>query len=640
MNSTVMQPTATVTAVCSSSGQSSHPSTFFPEFKQCKTKQDLIQIHAKLIKTGRIRDPLASAELIRFCALSDPPQRDLRYALQVFDQMNSPNCFTWNTIIRAFCDSDDPLLSFVMFTQLIENSDEFIKPNKFTFPSVLKACARLGRIEEGKQTHCVLLKHGLENDGFVLSNLVRMYVRCGFMNDAIVLFESNKMNSAMGEVVLWNVMADGYVRIGELGNARKLFDEMPERSVVSWNSMISGYAQNGFDMEALELFREMQMEDDAVKPNYVTLISVLPVVSRLGALKIGKWVHFYAVKNGLKIDLVLGSALIDMYSKCGSIDVAVQLFNMLSQKNTITWNSIINGLAIHGRANEALCYFTKMQESGIHPNDVTYISVLTACSHAGLVDKGWLLFNEMVHIKGLAPRMEHYGCMVDLLGRAGRLKEAEELILNMPVEPDDVVLKALLGACKKHGNLEIGERVGQRLLETYPEHGAPYVALSNIYASLAYWDKVIQTRLMMKQNEVKKDPGCSWIEIDGTIHEFVVADESHIKSNAIYMMLDEMKEKLRLVGYKPDTSQVFLRMDDPDKESALQHHSEKIAVAFGLISTTRETTIKVVKNLRICDDCHSTIKLVSRIYRRRIIVRDRKRFHHFENGSCSCTDYW
>ncbi|KAD6454377.1 hypothetical protein E3N88_09083 [Mikania micrantha] len=475
------------------------PIHLLPEFKQCKTKQDLIQIHAKLIKTGRIRDPLASAELIRFCALSDPPQRDLRYALQVFYQMNPPNCFAWNTIIRAFCDSDDPLLSFVMFTQLIENSDEFIKPNKFTFPSVLKACAKLGRIEEGKQTHCVLLKHGLENDGFVLSNLVRMYVRCGFMNDAIVLFESNKMNSAMGEVVLWNVMADGYVRIGELGKARRLFDEMPERSVVSWNSMISGYAQNGFDMEALELFREMQMEDDAVKPNYVTLISVLPVVSRLGALKIGKWVHFYAVKNGLKIDLVLGSALIDMYSKCGSIDVAVQLFNMLSQKNTITWNSIINGLAIHGRANEALRYFTKMQESGIHPNDVTYISVLTACSHA---------------------------------------------------------------------------------------------------------------------------------------------DESHIKSKAIYMMLDEMKEKLRLVGYKPDTSQVFLRMDDPDKESALQHHSEKIAVAFGLISLTRETTIKVVKNLRICDDCHSTIKLISRIYRRRIIVRDRKRFHHFENGSCSCTDYW
>ncbi|KAK9073941.1 hypothetical protein SSX86_006535 [Deinandra increscens subsp. villosa] len=632
MNLTVLQPTTTVPAVPSSTVPSPHPSTFFPEFKQCKTKGDLLQIHAKLIKTGRIRDPLASAELIRFSALSDPPHRDLQYALHVFQQMNPPNCFTYNTLIRAFCDSNDPLQSFILFAQMIENSDEVVKPNKFTFPSVLKACAKLGGLEEGRQTHCVLVKYGLEKDGFVVSNLVRMYVMCGEIKDGLVVFESGKMDSSIGEVVLWNVMVDGYVKIGELGNARKLFDEMPQRSVVSWNSMISGYAQNGFFVEAVELFREMQV---AVMPNYVTLISVLPAISGLGALEIGKWVHFFAGKNGIKVDPVLGSALIDMYSKCGGIDEAVQLFNTLSQKNVVTWNSIINGLAIHGRANEALHYFTKMEESGVRPNDVTYISVLMACSHAGLVDKGLSIFNEMVRTEGLAPRLEHYGCMVDLLGRAGRLQEAEKLILDMPEEPDDVVLKALLGACKKHGNIQIGERVGKRLLEKNPEDGAPYVALSNMYASLANWDKVMQTRLMMKENEVKKDPGCSWIEVDGAIHEFVVADESHAKANDIYMMLEEMKDKLRVAGYKPDTTQVFLRMDDPDKESVLHHHSEKIAVAFGLISTTRETTIKVVKNLRICDDCHSTIKLVSRIYGRRIVVRDRKRFHHFENGSCS-----
>ncbi|KAK1418290.1 hypothetical protein QVD17_27433 [Tagetes erecta] len=633
MNLTVLQPTTTTT-VCSLTGQSPHPSTFFPEFKQCKTKSHLLQIHAKLIKTGRIHDPLASAELIRFCALSNPPHQDLQYALQLFDQMNPPNCFSFNTIIRAFSDTHHPLQSFLLFTQMMET----VTPNKFTFPSVLKACAKTGRIEEGKMIHCVVVKFGLENDGFVLSNLVRMYVMCGAMSDAVMLFESKKMSLEMGEVVLWNVMVDGYVRLGEVGNAHKLFDEMPQRSVVSWNSMISGYAQNGFFVEALELFREMQMEE---MPNYVTLISVLPAVSRLGALDTGKWVHFFAVKNGMKVDdPVLGSALIDMYSKCGSIDEAIQLFNTLSRKNVVTWNSIINGLAIHGRANEALYHFTKMQESGIAPNDVTYISVLTACSHGGFVDKGLAIFDQMVRTEGLAPRIEHYGCMVDLLGRAGRLKEAEELILSMPDEPDDVVLKALLGACKKHGNIEIGERVGKRLLENNPEDGAPYVALSNMYASLANWDGVMETRLMMKQNEVKKDPGCSWIEVDGAIHEFVVADESHAKANDICMMLEEMKEKLRLAGYKPDTSQVFLRMDDADKESALQHHSEKIAVAFGLISTTRETTIKVVKNLRICNDCHSTIKLISRIYRRRIVVRDRKRFHHFENGSCSCMDYW
>ncbi|XP_071729885.1 pentatricopeptide repeat-containing protein At5g48910 [Rutidosis leptorrhynchoides] len=628
MNSTVLQSTS----------QSTHPSTFFPEFKQCKTKRDVIQIHAKLIKTGRIRDPLASAELIRFYALSDPQNRDIRYARQVFDEMPQPNCFSWNTLIRAFCDTDDTLESLHLFKQMVE----FVQPNKFTFPSVLKACAKTGRIEEGKQMHCVLLKLGLDNDEFVLSNLVRMYAMCGAMDDAYMLFDmNNEMESDTSQVVLWNVMVDGYLRLGEVENARTLFDEMPQRSVVSWNSMISGYAQNGCFVEALELFREMQMEDDdGVTPNYITLVSVLLAVSSLGALEIGRWVHFYAVKNSIKIDPVLGSALIDMYSKCGSINEALQLFNSLSQKNVITWNSIITGLAIHGRANDALELFTKMQQSGILPNDVTYISVLTACSHSGLVDKGVSIFNQMVCTEGLVPRLEHYGCMVDSLGRAGRLQDAEKLILEMD-EPDDVALKALLGACKKHGNIEIGERVGKRLLEINPEDGAPYVALSNMYASMANWDRVAETRLKMKQHDVQKDPGCSWIEVDGVIHEFVVADESHTKTSKIYMMLEEMSEKLSLCGYKPDTTQVHLRMDDEtDKESVLRYHSEKIAVAFGLISTSRKTTVKVVKNLRICDDCHSTIKHVSRIYGRRIVVRDRKRFHHFENGSCSCMDYW
>ncbi|CAH1445148.1 unnamed protein product [Lactuca virosa] len=632
MNSTVLQPITT--------GQSPHPSTFFPELKQCKTKRDLIQVHARLIKTGRIRDPLASAELLRFYAISDPPLRDLQYARRLFDQMSQPNCFSWNTIIRALCDSNDPLESFVLFTQMVEKSNDFAKPNKFTFPSVLKACAKTGRLEEGKQTHCLVVKHGLLNDGFVLSNLVRMYAMCGTMNDAHLLFDSFKTNSEMGEIVLWNVIIDGYIRLGELKTARNLFDKMPQRTVMSWNSMISGYAQNGFFMESLELFRQMQMEDDTTIPNYITLISVLPAISRLGALEIGKWVHFYAVKNNINIDPILGSALIDMYSKCGSMDEALQLFNSLTQKNVITWNSIITGLAIHGRANDALNHFKKMQENGVSPSDVTYIAVLTACSHGGLVDQGLSVFNNMVRTGGLTPRIEHYGCMVDLLGRAGRLQEAEEFILNMPGEPDHVALKALLGACKKHQKFEIGERTGQRLLETNPEDGAPYVALSNMYASQANWDRVAETRLKMKENNVQKDPGCSWIEINGAIHEFFVEDESHIKSKDIRMMLEEMMENLSLSGYKPDRSQVFLKVDNDEKESVLRYHSEKIAVAFGLISTSREMTVKVVKNLRICDDCHSTFKLVSRIYGRRVIVRDRKRFHHFENGSCSCMDYW
>ncbi|KAK3023432.1 hypothetical protein RJ639_042676 [Escallonia herrerae] len=277
--------------------------------------------------------------------------------------------------------------------------DAFQSPLRKQRPS----CAETGRVEEGKQVHGMVVKIGLEDDEFVLSNLVRMYVMCGAMEYAHVLFNSNKVNverkTQMGGTVLWNVMVDGFVRNGDFRLARELFDEMPQRSVMSWNSMISGYAQNGLFKEAIELFRDMQMGDR--RPHYVTLVSVLPVISRLGALELGKWVHLYVERNGIRIDEVLGSALIDMYSKCGSIDKVLQLFESLSQKNVITWNAILGGLAMHGRGKDAVDFFSKMQQAGVGPSEVTYISVLTACSHAGLVQEGKSIFNHVVRIVGL-----------------------------------------------------------------------------------------------------------------------------------------------------------------------------------------------------------------------------------------------
>ncbi|KAA8545569.1 hypothetical protein F0562_020353 [Nyssa sinensis] len=628
---------------------SPHPSTFFPELRTCKTMRDLKQVHAKMIKTGRIHDPLAAAEVLRFCALSDPPQRDLKYASLVFNDMEQPNCFSWNTIIRALSDSNndnEPLEALILFCQMLLTG--LVEPNRFTFPSALKACARTGRLEEGKQIHGMVIKYGFLSDEFVLSNLVRMYVTCGVMNDAYILFNAsagmenlNEMNLEKrrqeGNVVLWNVMIDGYVRLGNLKAAKQLFDKMPQRSVVSWNSMISAFAQNGLFKEAIELFRDMQMAN--VRPNYVTLVSVLPAISRLGMLDLGNWVHLYAEKIKIEIDEVLGSALIDMYSKCGSIEKAVQVFESLPQRNVITWNAIISGLAMHGQAKKALDYFSRMERAEVAPSDVTYIGVLNACSHAGLVHEGRLIFHHMARITGLEPRIEHYGCMVDLLGRAGLLDEAEDFILQMPIKPDDVILKALLGACKMHGNIEMGKRVAELLMEMAPNDSGSYVALSNMYASLGNWEAVARVRLMMKELDIRKDPGCSLIELDGIIHEFLVEDDSHSSAKEIHLMLEEMSNQLSLVGYKPDTTQVFLNMDDEDKGSALCYHSEKIAVAFGLISTAPKTPLRVVKNLRICDDCHSSIKLISKIYNRRITMRDRKRFHQFENGSCSCMDY-
>jgi len=246
----------------------------------------------------------------------------------------------------------------------------------------------------------------------------------------------------------------------------------------------------------------------------------------------------------------------------------------------------------------------------------------------------------MVKAVGFEPKIEHYGCMVDLLGRAGHLEEAEELILNMPIEPDDVIWKALLGACKIHGNIEMGRRVAKVLMDMVPHDSGSYVALSNMYASSGNWEAVADVRLMMKEMDIRKDPGCSWIELDGEIHEFLVDDDSHSRAKEIHSMLDEIANQLRLIGYRPDTSQVLLNLDEEEKESALQYHSEKIAVAFGLICTSPHTPLLIVKNLRICEDCHSSMKLISKIYKRKIVIRDRKRFHHFEHGSCSCKDYW
>lgn len=569
--------------------------------------------------------------------------------------MSEPNCFSWNTVIRALTESaendetNEPLEALLLFTEML--TDGTVLPNRFTFPSVFKACARTGKLLEGEQVHGLAVKFGFEKDEFVASNLVRMYVMCGAMekaqfllNKMMVEFENdgklvNDKRRIEGNIVLWNVMIDGYIRIGDLTAARELFDKMSQRSVISWNVMISGYAQNGYFMEAIETFRLMQM--GKVRPNYVTLVSVLSAISRIGALELGKWVHLYAERNDIVIDDVLGSALIDMYAKCGSIEKAVQVFNRISKPNTITWSAIIGGLAIHGRAKDALDYFSRMEREGVTPSGVVYIGILTACSHAGLVEEGRLFFNHIVNEVDFEHRLEHYGCMVDLLGRAGLLKEAEEFILNMPIKPDDVTWKALLGACKMHGNIEMGDRVAQILMNMAPRDSGAYVALSNIYAASRDWESVARVRLKMNEMNVRKDPGCSWIELDGIVHQFLVEDDSHPRAKEIHSMLLEIAEQMRLVGYKPDTSQVLLNIDDEEeKESTLYYHSERIAIAFGLISTNPGTPLRIVKNLRVCEDCHFWIKLISKIYKREIIVRDRRRFHHFENGLCSCKDYW
>uniref|UniRef100_A0A1D1YC47 Pentatricopeptide repeat-containing protein At5g48910 n=1 Tax=Anthurium amnicola TaxID=1678845 RepID=A0A1D1YC47_9ARAE len=631
----------THTSPCPPSSSSSLPSlplSALAALRGCRTMGELQQLHAAAVKTGYIGDPLVAAEILRSAALSG--HRDLRYARLVFDRMEPPNVFSWNTIIRAFSESGDRALEGVLlYGRMLREDDPTVKPNKYTFPPVLKACAQAGAVEEARQVHGQTIKLGWDSDGFVASNLVRVYAVCGCMEDARRLFHKCSLpQRSEASVVLQNAMIDGYMRLGVVEDARRTFDGMPQRSVISWNAMVAGYAQNGAFKRAVDVFHRMQMEGMA--PNYVTLVSVLPAISRLGALELGKWVHMYAKKNRIEVDDVLGSALVDMYAKCGNIEKARQVFEELPKRNPITWSSLIGGLALHGRAEDAIDQFERMERGRIIPTDVVFIGVLNACSHGGLVDRGRSYFDRMLTMYGLKPRMEHYGCMVDMLGRAGLLEEAEQLVLNMPMRPDDVIFKALLSACKIHGNVEMGIRVAKRLIELAPHDSGCYVLLSNLYASLGNWEAVSMVRLMMKELDIKKDPGCSYITLNGVVHEFVVEDDSHLHSKEIYAMLEEISETLRSMGYTPDTKQVLLNVDEEEKESILQCHSEKIAIAFGLVSAAPGTELRIVKNLRVCGDCHSSIKLISKIYSRRIIVRDRSRFHHFENGVCSCKDYW
>ncbi|KAJ6737776.1 hypothetical protein OIU85_019798 [Salix viminalis] len=478
----------------------------------------------------------------------------------------------------------------------------------------------------------------LEEDGnsdvICFNAMIDGYLKCGEVEAAKELFWSMEDKN----VGSWNVMVSGMAKCGKIEEARELFNEMKEKNEISWSAMIDGYIKGGYYKEALVVFNEMQREK--IRPRKFVLSSVLAACANVGALDQGRWIHAYVNKNSNSFDAVLGTALVDMYAKCGRLDMAWGVFEKMEKKEVFTWNAMICGLALHGRAEDAIDLFFKMQNQNFRPNGITLLGVLSACAHSGMVDEGLNILNCMEEVYGIVPGMEHYGCVVDLLGRAGLLGEAEEVIYSMPMEPSAAVWGALLGACRKHGDVELGERVGKILLELEPQNSGRYALLSNIYARAGRWDDVENVRKLMKERAVKTSTGISMIDFDGVVHEFKMGDGSHPQMKHIYLMLKNMIKRLKMEGYSPNTSQVLFDIEEEDKEAELQYHSEKLAIAFGLINTKPGTTIHVVKNLRMCEDCHSAFKLISQVYDREIIVRDRARYHHFKTGTCSCKDFW
>jgi pentatricopeptide repeat protein len=402
--------------------------------------------------------------------------------------------------------------------------------------------------------------------------------------------------------------------------------------------MIFGHVKCGEGHKALELFQKMQQE--GVQPDTVTYVGMLNACASIMALEEGRRAHEQIIQSGCESDVFVGSSLVDMYAKCGSMEDACRVFNSMPSHDVFSWNALLGGFAMHGQGKEALVHFERMCEEGVHPGDVTFVCLLSACSHAGFVDEGLRFYALMTTVYKIPAKLEHCTCMVDLLGRAGHLQEAENIIQGMPCKPDAAVWMALLGACRIHGNLEMGERVAKQVLELEPKNAAGYVMLSNLYAATGNLELSENVERQRKERDAKKQPGRTWIEVNDVVHTFVVDDQTHPQMIKIHAELKRSSGLMHDAGYVPDTKFVLHDVEEEEKAFHLCHRSEKLAIAFGLMSTDPGTPLRIVKNLRVCEDCHTSTKFISKIVRRKIIVRDANRIHHFENGVCSCRDYW
>ncbi|XP_021282279.1 putative pentatricopeptide repeat-containing protein At5g52630 [Herrania umbratica] len=554
-----------------------------------------VQLHAHIIKAGLQTIPLISHHLLNFYSKTQLPL----FSRQVFFETPIKSSATWSSVISSFAQNELPSLAIEFFREMLVNN---IKPDDHIFPSATKSCATLGRFDLGQSIHCLILKTGYDMDVFVASSLVDMYGKCG-----------------------------------KIKIARKVFDEMPERNVVSWTGMIYGYAQLGEYEEALMLFKQALYR--RLDVNDFTFSSVLQVCANSTLLELGKQIHGLCFKTNYNLSSFVGSSLISLYSKCGVIEGAYLVFDEVCVRNLGMWNAMLIACAQHSHTERAFDLFKQMEGVGIKPNFITFLCVLYACSHAGLVEKGQHYFELMKEYK-IEPGDQHYASLVDLLGRAGKLQAALLIIREMPIQPTESVWGAFLTGCQIHGNTELAAYAADRIFELGPVSSGLHVLLSNAYAAAGRYEDAAKARKMLRDLGIKKETGLSWVEEGNKVHTFAAGDRSHAKTKEIYQKLEELGEEMEQVGYVADTRFVLREVDGEEKIQTIRYHSERLAVAFGLITFAPDRPIRVMKNLRICGDCHTAIKFMSKCSGRVIIVRDNNRFHHFEDGKCSCGDYW
>ena len=522
-----------------------------------------------------------------------------RIARLVFEGMGNKCVVSWNTMIDGYAQIGKSEEAFATFLKML---DEGVEPTRIAIMAALTACADLGDLERGRFVHKLVDRLKLDFEASVMNSLISMYSKCKRVDISASIFENLK-----------------------------------KKTIVTWNAMILGYAQNGCANEALNLFCVMQSQE--VKPDCFTLVAVITALANLSVNRKAKWIHGLAIRTFMDNDVYVATALIDMYAKCGAIRTARKLFDMMQERHVITWNAMIDGYGTHGLGKESIDLFNNMQKEAVMPNDTTFLSIISACSHSGFVEEGLHFFQSMKEDYGLEPSMDHYSAVVDLLGRAGKLHGAWNLIQEMPIKPGITVLGAMLGACKIHKNVELGEKAADKLFELDPDEGGYHVLLANMYASASMWDKVSKVRTAMDKKGLHKTPGCSFVELRNEVHTFYSGSTNHPQAKKIYAFLEALGDKIRDAGYIPDTNYIH-DVEENVKEQLLSSHSERLAIAFGLLNTNHGIPIHIRKNLRVCGDCHDATKYISLVTGREIIVRDLRRFHHFKNGICSCGDYW
>ncbi|AEE83309.1 Pentatricopeptide repeat (PPR) superfamily protein [Arabidopsis thaliana] len=655
------------------------------------------QLHAYTTKLGFASNNKIEGALLNLYAKC----ADIETALDYFLETEVENVVLWNVMLVAYGLLDDLRNSFRIFRQM---QIEEIVPNQYTYPSILKTCIRLGDLELGEQIHSQIIKTNFQLNAYVCSVLIDMYAKLGkldtawdilirfagkdvvswttmiagytqynFDDKALTTFRqmldrgirsdevglTNAVSACAGlqalkegqqihaqacvsgfssDLPFQNALVTLYSRCGKIEESYLAFEQTEAGDNIAWNALVSGFQQSGNNEEALRVF--VRMNREGIDNNNFTFGSAVKAASETANMKQGKQVHAVITKTGYDSETEVCNALISMYAKCGSISDAEKQFLEVSTKNEVSWNAIINAYSKHGFGSEALDSFDQMIHSNVRPNHVTLVGVLSACSHIGLVDKGIAYFESMNSEYGLSPKPEHYVCVVDMLTRAGLLSRAKEFIQEMPIKPDALVWRTLLSACVVHKNMEIGEFAAHHLLELEPEDSATYVLLSNLYAVSKKWDARDLTRQKMKEKGVKKEPGQSWIEVKNSIHSFYVGDQNHPLADEIHEYFQDLTKRASEIGYVQDCFSLLNELQHEQKDPIIFIHSEKLAISFGLLSLPATVPINVMKNLRVCNDCHAWIKFVSKVSNREIIVRDAYRFHHFEGGACSCKDYW